>query len=483
MNTNKTPPIELSPEHLGQLDPRIRVPRYARDALGDGIVHFGVGGFHRSHQAEYLDDLCNEGCRDWSITGVGVLPGDSLMADALEPQRGLYTLVTRSQHEEQVRVIGSLVRYLHAYPDLTALTDILASASTRLVSLTITEGGYPLTEEGPPSLVFEAMVDALAQRRAEGIAPFTVMSCDNILHNGTVARRATQLVAGSRSAALADWIGEEVAFPNSMVDRITPVTEEADRAHLKAEYGLADRWPVVAEPFRQWVIEDDFAQGRPPWEDAGALITSDVTPYELLKLRLLNAGHSTIAYLAALAGYDLVDRVVKDEDFSLYLQRFLDEEASPVLPPVSGVDVDEYKRTLVERFSNPAIRDQVSRLCLDGSSKFPVFLIPTIAAQIAASGPTRLAALALAGWCQYLLGTDDEGRDLPIAADPGLEVSASYARASVSDPAAFLEHGDVFPDDVARHTGFRAEFTEALGSLRAKGAQATVAAWVRSGPT
>jgi mannitol-1-phosphate/altronate dehydrogenase len=203
----------------------------------------------------------------------------------------------------------------------------------------------------------------------------------------------------------------------------------------------------------------------------------------LLKLRLLNAGHSTVAYLAALAGYGLVDRVVKDQDFALYLRRFLDEEASPVLPHVSGIDVEDYKRTLIKRFSNPAIRDQVSRICLDGSSKFPVFLIPTIAAQVVASGPTRLAALALAGWCQYLLGTDDNGHELDIAADPGLEAATSFARASMDEPAAFLEFAKVFPRDLASQPGFRAEFTGALQSLRAKGAQATVASWARSDPT
>lgn len=482
MTNQQSSPIELLPEHLDRLDPRILTPKYHRDSLGSGIIHIGVGGFHRSHQAEYLDDLSNDGCREWSITGAGVLPDDSLMSDALLPQAGLYSLITRSRDEEQVRVIGSLVRYLHAYPDIEALTQIMASDSTRIVSLTITEGGYSLSGGGPPPPVFHAIVSALAQRRASGLPPFTVMSCDNILHNGTVARETTQQVAELQSGELAQWIGKEVAFPSSMVDRITPVTEDSDRAHLEAEYGLIDRWPVVAEPFRQWVIEDDFPQGRPPWEEAGALITSDVTPYELLKLRLLNAGHSTIAYLAALAGYDLVDRVVNDQDFGLYLRRFLDEEAGPVLPPVSSIDVEDYKRTLVVRFSNPAIRDQVSRLCLDGSSKFPVFLIPTITAQVAASGPTRLATLALAGWCRYLLGTDDDGQKLAIAADSGLEAATSYARASLNDPVAFLEFADVFPRDLASHQGFRAEFTEALQSLRDKGAQATVGAWARSGP-
>ena len=480
--------LELVPEHLSRLDPRIRLPNYDRDLLEPGIVHIGVGGFHRSHQAEFLDDLCNGGLRDWSITGVGVLPNDEAMAQALGAQHGLYTLIARSQHETSVRVIGTLTRYVHAFPDLASLVGIMADPSTRIVSLTITEGGYPVENStgestGAPSPVFEAIVSALERRRSSGIAPFTVMSCDNILRNGTVARTATLAAAEGRGSRLTDWIEREVAFPSSMVDRITPVTEDGDRAFLASEYGVVDRWPVVAEPFRQWVIEDAFSLGRPPWEDAGALLTHDVEPYELLKLRLLNAGHSTMAYLAALAGYELVDEVTTNSDFAGYLKRFLDQEAGPVLPVVSGMDVEAYKLQIVERFSNPAIRDQVSRLCLDGSSKFPVFLMPTIEAQLEGTGSIALAALALAGWCQYLLGTDDAGRSLRIADDPRKDVAIGYAQASLQDPAAFLDFADVFPRKLASHETFRADFRRAISSLRANGAQATVAEWVQAAGT
>lgn len=483
MTTHRSEPIELSPEHLDQLDPRVRVPSFDRDSLAPGIVHIGVGGFHRSHQAEYLDDLCDDGYEDWSISGVGVLPGDSAMSDALTPQHGLYSLISRSLREEHVRVIGSLVRYVHACPDIGPLTQLMTSESTRIVSLTITEGGYPLSGDDPPAPVFDSIVTALGQRRTIGLPPFTVMSCDNILNNGRVARSAVQLVAEQRSNELAEWIGSEVAFPNSMVDRITPATDNSDRTHLETEYGLIDRWPVVAEPFRQWVIEDSFSQGRPRWEDAGALITADVTPYELLKLRLLNAGHSTIAYLGALAGYEHVDSVMGNPEFALFLERFLDEEASPVLPRVSGVDVADYKRTLIGRFSNPAIRDQVARLCLDGSSKFPIFVLPTIAAQISSGGSTRFAALALAGWCQYLLGVDDSGNEMRLAADPRMKEAQSYARSSLQEAAAFLEFAEVFPKDLASHAGFRSDFADALQSIRIRGSLATVAAWARSDPS
>ena len=244
------------------------------------------------------------------------------------------------------------------------------------------------------------------------------------------------------------------------------------------EYGLIDRWPVVAEPFRQWVIEDTFAQGRPPWQDAGALLTDDVEPYEILKLRLLNAGHSCIAYLAALAGFERVDEVMADNDFGLYLRRFLDQEAGPVLPVVPGVDVEEYKAQVIERFSNPAIRDRVSRLCQDGSSKIPIFLLPTIEAQLEKGSRVDFSALALAGWCQYLLGSDDRGRTLRIAHDPRKEIAIEHARSSLDDSAAFLGFSEVFDRSLASDPRLLDAFQRALGSLRSIGARATLAEWV-----
>ncbi len=477
-------PIDLHPQHLATLDPRIRVPRYDRDSLAPGMVHIGVGGFHRAHQAVYLDDLCNDGLRTWSISGTGVLAGDAAMAAALGPQRCLYTLMTRAEGYVDVRVIGSIVDYLHAHPDPEPLVALLARPETRIVSLTVTEGGYPVDpdtgQRTGTSPAFEAVATALERRRAGGVGPFTVMSCDNVLHNGRVARAATVAAAADRSDELAGWVEREVAFPSSMVDRITPSTENHDMEYLASEFGLVDRWPVVAEPFRQWVIEDTFAAGRPPWDDAGALLTGDVEPYELLKLRLLNAGHSLIAYLAALAGYELVDEVMADADFAVFLRRFLDEEAGPVLDSVPGVDVPAYKAQLLERFANPAIRDQVARLCLDGSSKFPVFLLPTVEAQLGRDGPVDLAALALAGWCQYLSGTDDAGHPIRRAADPRLDTAIARAEASRGDPAAFLGFSEVFPSSVAGDPRFASAFSSALDSLRAVGAQATVARSVRS---
>jgi mannitol 2-dehydrogenase len=410
------------------------------------------------------------------------------MADALGLQDGLYTLITRGSESTSVRVVGSIVEYVLAAPDLNPLIDVLADPATRIVSLTITEGGYPVddvTEQFVPSpkgvlpSTFEAIARALDIRRGQGRGGFTVLSCDNIMHNGATARTATLGVAASLDTGLEKWAAQNVSFPNTMVDRITPATTEADRDFLVDRYHLIDRWPVVTEPFTQWVIEDSFVDGRPPWEDAGILFTADVQPYEILKLRLLNAGHSSLAYLAALVGHVYVHDVMADPPFRLFLQRFLDDEASPALPAVPGIDVANYKVQLAERFANPAVGDQVARLCLDGTSKFPKFLTPTIQAQLERGGPVQLAALALAGWCQYLLAKDEKGRDINVAYDPNLRLATEFAEASRTDPAAFLSYTDVFGPHLAGNTVFASAFATALTSLRETGVRSTLDRWLR----
>jgi mannitol 2-dehydrogenase len=478
--------IELSARTLSRLDPRVVVPTYERTSLRPGVVHIGVGSFHRAHQAVYLDDLCIRGLADWSITGAGVLPADALMAEALGRQDGLYTLITRDRQGTTVRVIGSIVDYVLGAPGIGPLVSILVRPETRIVSLTITEGGYPVDEATgdyvggaalPPA--FEAIARALQIRRTEGRGGFTVLSCDNIMHNGAVARAATLSVAAEVEPGLQEWVDRNVAFPNTMVDRITPATSDVDRAFLAEHYGLIDRWPVVSETFIQWVIEDSFPYGRPPYEEVGALFTADVTPYETLKLRLLNAGHSTMAYLAALTGQVYVHQVMADPVFADYLKQFHDEEAGPSLPSVPGIDVERYKRTVAERFANPEVRDQVARICLDGSSKFPKFLIPTVESQLGRGGRVRLSALALAGWCQYLLGKDEQGRDLVLAHDPRLESAREHARASTSDPRAFLRFTEVFGPRLADDAVFAPAFVAALAALRESGVRPTIDRWLR----
>ncbi len=296
--------------------------------------------------------------------------------------------------------------------------------------------------------------------------------------NGDVARTATLGVCAMVEPGLERWVADNVAFPNSMVDRITPQTAEADRAFLEEEYGLVDRWPVVAETFIQWVIEDEFPHGRPPYEDVGVLLTGDVRPYETLKLRILNAGHSTLTYMAALVGHTYIHEIMADPPLARYLRQFHDDEATPSLPPVAGIDVAEYKRIVAERFANPEVRDQVARVCLDGTSKWPKFLVPTIESQLETGGQVKLSALALAGWCQYLLGVDDEGHDISISPDPRLDEAQEYARASVSEPAALLRFSDVFGPRLPADPRFVSAFTEALTSIREYGTYRTLERWL-----
>jgi mannitol 2-dehydrogenase len=476
-------PVELSAATLGHLDSRVSIPTYDRAALAPGIVHIGVGGFHRAHQAVYLDDLLRAGETEWSITGAGVLPADAAMAAALRSQDCLYTLITRDRRGTSVRVVGSIVDYVLASPDVASLAQRLARPETRIASLTITEGGYPVDEATgaflPPPVgalptAFVALARGFAARRDTGLGGFTVLSCDNIMGNGTTARTATLGVCAMVEPGLEDWVARNASFPNGMVDRITPRTSDADRDLLAREYGLQDRWPVTAETFIQWVIEDEFPYGRPGWEDADVLFTHDVRPYETLKLRILNAGHSTTAYMAALVGHVYIHEIMADRLLAGFMKRFHDQEATPSLPPVVGIDVEEYERVVRERFANPAVGDQVARVCLDGSSKWPKFLIPTIESQLARGGPVALSALALASWCQYLLGRDDQGRPMTLAADPRMDRAQRYAQASVADPAGFLGFVEVFGERLPRDEVFVSEFSRALSSLREVGTHRTL---------
>jgi mannitol 2-dehydrogenase len=473
--------VLLRPEVLPEISDRVEVPTYDRSRLRQSIVHIGVGGFHRSHLGSYVDDLCRAGHRDWSIVGSGVLPADAAMASALGGQECLYSLILRGPDLTQVAIIGSIVDYIHAHPNPTRLVEQISHPDTQMVSLTVTEGGYPIEEgkgrydpESPMAgraSAFGILVAGLALRRARNAGPLSVVSCDNIVSNGDVARTATLGEAENVDPALAAWVELEVAFPNSMVDRITPATTDADREWLFTETGVVDAWPVVAEPFRQWVIEDTFAAGRPPLEDLDVVVTSDVEPYEQMKLRLLNGAHSVLAYLAALRGYDQVHTAMSDPLLSRYVRAFLDDEAAPTLPAVPGIDVEDYKTTIIGRFSNGAIADQISRLCRDGSAKLPKFVLPTLRDQLRRGGPIGLSALGLAGWCQYLVGVADDGSVIEPAADPHLETARHHARASLTDPARFLDYRAVFDDDLAGNRRLISALSEALTSVRSRGTQ------------
>jgi mannitol 2-dehydrogenase len=476
--------VELSSATLSRISQRVHLPRYDRRALQPSIVHIGVGGFHRGHFASYIDELASMGHTAWGIVGAGILERDSAMAAALTAQDHLYTLVTRSEDSADARIIGSLVGFVHSYPALDPLVELIASPTTQIVSLTVTEGGYPVDDEtgafdpgspnGKAGSAFAALVRGLRRRHDAGHDPLTVLSFDNIMGNGHVSKVATMGVAARIDPSLVAWIDEQISFPSSMVDRIVPMTTDRDRGWVSRELGYTDRWPVMTEPFRQWVVEDRFVSQRLPLEELDVIVTDDVEPYELFKLRLLNASHSCLAYLARLVGHERVDRAMAEARFEAFVRRFLVREAGPSVPQAPGIELAEYQATLISRFSNPAIGDQVDRLCLDGSSKFPKFLLPTVRAQLDAGGPIELAALALAGWCVYLEGKSEAGEDVELADDPRLEEARRHALDSRRDPASFLRFRAVFGDELPADERFGTAFADALRRVRSVGVRAAI---------
>ena len=482
----------LNQANLGSLS--IPVPSYDRSQVTVGIVHFGVGGFHRAHQAMYVDQLMEQGkALDWGICGVGVMPFDLKMKEAMQAQDCLYTLVEKAPDGSwEPRIIGSIVQYLYAPDDPEAVIEKMADPATRIVSLTITEGGYnfhPVTGEfddtnpavkadlapgAVPATTFGLITEALVRRRSRGIEPFTVMSCDNIQGNGHMAQEVFTAFARLRDPELGEWVAGNVAFPNSMVDRITPVTTDEDRAQISERFGVEDAWPVVCEPFTQWALEDKFPSGRPPFEDVGVQVVPDVVPYELMKLRLLNASHQALCYFGYLAGYRLVHEVAQDQLFANFLLDYMNREATPTLAPVPGIDLDAYKLQLIERFSNAAVRDTVARLCARSSERIPTWLVPVIRENLAAGRDVTLSAAVVASWARYAEGVDEQGEPIEIV-DQLADTVQRLAAQQRDDPLAFVKNRELF-GDLAGEQDFTEPYLNALNSLHSKGSRATLEA-------
>ena len=485
----------LNARTVGELGPEVPGPTYDRESVGSGIVHLGVGGFHRAHEAMYVDALLNQGlAAGWGITGVGLRAPDRRMLEAMQAQDCLYTLVVKHLDGSlEPRVIGSIVDYLFAPDDPEKVLDRMTDPATRIVSMTVTEGGYHVNQadgafddsdpqiradivgEGAPTTAFGFITEALARRRTAGTEPFTVMSCDNIQGNGTVAHDMITAFATLRDQELGAWIEEHVAFPNSMVDRITPVTTDADRELLASEYGVEDRWPVVCESFAQWALEDTFPTGRPEFERVGVQVVDDVAPYELMKLRLLNASHQALCYLGYLSGYRYAHEVCSDPLFTGFLLDYMNHEATPTLEPVPGVDLEAYKLQLIERFANPEIRDTLARLAAESSDRIPKWLVPVIRHQLANDGEVRRSALVVAAWARYAEGVDEAG-DPIVVVDQRKDQVMERARRQREEPLAFLEDRDLFAD-LQDQPRFTEEYLAALASLHAHGARATLEAW------
>lgn len=484
--------MKLSNSNLPRLPKTVATPSYNRTTVTAGIIHFGVGGFHRAHQAMYIDALMNQGkALNWGICGMGVMPSDVKMRDALKASDGLYTLVVKNPDgSRDVRVVGSIIDYVFAPDDPRAAVERLADPAIRIVSLTVTEGGYnfhPVTGEfdldnplvqadladpEQPRTTFGLVCAALKLRRKRGLAPFTVMSCDNIEGNGEVAKRMFTAYAAALDSGFGAWVAAEVPFPNSMVDRITPMTTDADRADIAGQYGIEDAWPVVCEDFTQWVLEDKFAAGRPPFEDAGVQLVDDVVPYELMKLRLLNASHQGLCYFGHLAGYSAVHAAVRNPLFAEFLLRYMDQEATPTLAPLPGVDLAAYKHKLIERFSNEYVADTVARLCAESSDRIPKWLMPVVRENLAAGRPVELSAAIVASWARYAEGMDEEGRPIAVV-DRLAETLTAVAQRNREDLDAFIANRELF-GDVVDDERFRSAYRAALASLHERGAIATL---------
>jgi len=484
-------PQPLNARKLKYWSGRVPVPAYDRALVTPGVVHIGVGGFHRAHQAMYHDRLLSEGALDWGICGVGVMPADRQMKQVLDAQDGLYTLVLKhSDGTYEPRIIGSIVEYLYAPDDPEAVIEKMAAESTRIVSLTITEGGYNVSDitgefdaanpgvvadlapGAVPRTAFGLITEALRRRRMRGLRPFTIMSCDNLQDNGYRSKRVFTAFARLRDPGLGDWVEREARFPNSMVDRITPGTTDADRIEIRERFGIEDQWPVICEPYTQWVLQDAFTAGRPPYEQAGVQVVDQVEPYELMKLRLLNGSHQALAYFGYLAGYRLVHEAAQDPLFQAFLLGYMDKEATPTLAPVPGVDLEGYKYTLLERFSNPQVRDTIARLCAESSDRIPKWLLPVVRKQLANGGEIRRSAAVVASWARYAEGIDEAGQPIEVV-DRLRDSLMRAARRQREDPDAFIANRHVFGDLVDQKL-FVTAYRSALASLHQRGARATL---------
>ncbi|MBP0903196.1 mannitol dehydrogenase family protein [Mariniflexile gromovii] len=454
---------KLNNLNLSKLEKQVSIPKYNRSNIKTGIVHVGIGGFHRAHQAYYTDKLLSdESIKDWGICGVALLDFDTKIYNVLKEQDGLYTLVVKELDGTLTKsIIGAITEYMFAPENPMQVIEKMASPEVKIISLTITEGGYNYNEatktfnfENPliqhdlknpqaPKTIFGYLTQAFKLRKERGLLGCTVQSCDNVQGNGHVAKEMILSYVKAVEPELVSWIEANVSFPNSMVDRITPATSPSDITGLLETSGIDDVWPVVCEPFHQWVIEDDFIAGRPAWETVGAQFVKDVVPYEKMKLSLLNAGHSVLGILGALIGYSTIDEAANNPEISAFLKSFMDKEVTPILGNLEGVNLEKYKESLLQRFGNIYIKDQIDRICSESSAKFPIFVLPTVNAQLKQNGPIEYAAFVVAAWAIYSLGVNETGDEL-VVKDAMKTILNEKAIASKENPKAFLEIESVF---------------------------------------
>jgi mannitol 2-dehydrogenase len=480
--------VPLSDATLQLHSQRIDVPTYDRSALQRAVVHIGAGNFHRAHQAVYFDDLARAGISDrWGVTGISLHSPD--VKDLLSAQDGLYTVVQRGHDRQTARVVGSIGSLHYAPNDNAAVRAALADPETRIVSLTITCNGYflnPVTDQFDAdhpdvradlvasdgyATAWGYLAEALDRRRRAGVAPFTVLCCDNFPADTQPARTALVSFAALKDPRLARWIDTHVAFPSTMVDRITPQTSKSERKFVEQTFGVADKWPVVTEPYSQWVIEDSFSNGRPPLDLVGAEFVTDVRDHKLIKTRVLNGTHIALACLATLAGYQRTDQAMRDHVIFDYVERLLGDEIQPLLPAVPGMNTPEYRGTVLDRLSNPRMSDQLSRLARRGTSKIASFVLPSLQDAIARGRPHTLLMLAVAGWARYMRGHDLRGRKFRLEDSQAIPV-ARLADMARRNPEPLLGH-EMFAE-LREVPGFAERLGEMITDIDERGVVATL---------
>ncbi|MGC1494348.1 MAG: mannitol dehydrogenase family protein [Sulfitobacter sp.] len=485
----------LSSSNLAGFSDAVSKPSYDRSALKPGVLHIGLGNFHRAHQAVYLNDVLNAGGDPaWGILGAGVRDADSVTRAALRDQDCLYTVVEVEFDQRKPTVVGALTDVVEVQPNgNAALIKAMSNPETKIVSLTVTEGGYFLDGAGAlnlddpalrhdiqnpatPTTAFGAMIAALAKRKAEGAKPFTLMSCDNLPGNGDIARNVLVGLAKAMDPELARWIEETVTFPNGMVDRITPATSASERELLAQRFGIQDKSPVFCEPFRQWVLEDKFVDGRPELERVGVTFTKDIESFEKMKLRVLNGGHAILAYASAMLGIKYAHEAVAHPLISSYLRRVLEKDALPFVEAVPGFTPQEYLESILVRFSNPGVADTISRLCYDGSNRQPKFIIGSIKDNLKAGKSPNGLALSSALWCRYCLGRNDRGEVIEPN-DPNWDHLHATAQNASVHPGVWLDQDPIY-GAVDRDPEFRNLFEKYLRSLQTNGTEQTISTYL-----
>ena len=472
---------------------KIKAVDYDRNKTKSGILHIGVGNFHRAHEEFYTDQLLrlDPSQQDWAITGAMLLPSDERLYKVLKNQDGVYTLTIcgRDGKDETVE-IGSLKDVIWAQKEPELVIEKIADPDTKIVSMTITEGGYNIDRDGnfdlsneavkrdlanpsEPETVFGYVAEGLRKRKNDGAGKVTILTCDNLQHNGNTAKKAFMTFMKAQDPELAAWAEENVTFPNSMVDRITPATRPEDIDRLNIKNGTDDRAPVYCEDFIQWVVEDNFANGRPKWEEVGVEFTDDVAPYENMKLSLLNASHSLLSYPSFLSGYRKVDEAMKDERIKKFVKDFMDIDITPYVPAPGNTDLEEYKQTLIERFANSSVSDQVARLCFDGLAKFPVYLIPNVTKMVKDGKDLTRVAYLFAAYYDYLkYHTDDKGATFEVA-EPWMDATVEKALAS-DNPLDFLDITAFAGADLRDSKAFTDLYLKFVKEIREKGAMVTL---------